>query len=117
MRNFKLMAIFLVTLVFIGLTGCAKKVQKDWNPINGSRADGIVRLAIQYNDLEIPVTDDQQGLILAKKRCQSWGYSDTEPFGGVSVQMIALPYGFTRAKYQQTKEYQCIGQGIETSLK
>ena len=109
----KLLLLLCVALVTLG--GCAKPVPKDWTPTSGSRADATVKMSYWYDPTsEIPQTNEQQALELAKKRCASWGYSDVEAFGGVMescTQWVAGFGGPMCIKMVVTKEYQCIGRG------
>jgi hypothetical protein len=67
-------------LAMLTLQGCA--VQKELVATGGSRADGTVKLAYEFNALEKPIVNIQQGVITAAARCRTWGYSGAEPFGG-----------------------------------
>lgn len=100
--------------------GCGpKSVLKDWVATGGSRSDATVELSFDLGPNETPITNEQQGLQMALKRCRSWGYQDVEPFGGVKrvCSEMGTDYvwgGSTCVRYMVTKEYQCIGQGTET---
>lgn len=101
MRFIKLLCLSVV------LSGCAT-TQKQWVPMGGSRADGTVRLAYETHAYEKAVTDNAQGLRIARERCRSWGYEDAESFGGVSSQcQEQTTYGCGRMVV--TAEYQCLG--------
>lgn len=114
----KIVLLVCVALVGVGLAGCAKKVNKDWVPTGGSRADATIELSYEFNpELEIPQLNEQQGLELAVARCRSWGYHSAEPFGGVKSvcnKSRYQPFGGTIC-YSEfvTKQYQCLGQGAE----
>lgn len=89
------------------LVGCAT-AQKQWVPTGGSRADGTVRLSYETHAYERAVTDDAQGVQMARQRCRSWGYEDAEPFGGTTRQcQEQTTYGCSRMLV--TAEYQCLG--------
>ena len=95
-NNAKLILTLVVATLFLG---CA--VQKDFIPDGGSRADGIVKLSFFYGDLQAPTYSMDQGLILAKRRCASWGYLSAEAFGTIR----------TRCQYHKctsTAEFQCL---------
>lgn len=62
------------------LGGCA--VNKTLFATGGSKADGTIELAYQVGPFEEPVIDWVAAGETAKSRCQSWGYSGAEPFGG-----------------------------------
>jgi hypothetical protein len=91
------------------MTGCA--VNKDWSATGGSRADAVVRLSYELQEMEKPVLNEQQAVNLATRRCKSWGYSGAEAFGGVTRQCNATG-GFSGcSQWTVTKEYQCTGTG------
>lgn len=97
----------LAILFAVALSGCA--VHKDWTPIGGSKADGVVRLSYQVADMEKPILDESQAVMLATKRCKSWGYSGAEAFGGTTSQCNTSG-GLSGCNLRQvTKEYQCTG--------
>ena len=110
-------------LLLAVMAGCARKVNKDWVPTGGSRADATMELSYQYNpNTEIPVIDDQQGRDLAIARCRAWGYRSAEPFSGSIIggaistcnetvhAGLAGPVCISRLV---TKQYQCLGRGSE----
>ena len=97
--------IAIATLSF-ALLGCA--TQKQWTPIGGSRADGVVRLAFEFSMFERPQVDEQRGLYLAGQRCEAWGYASAEPFGGVTRDCVSSSMGSCEL-WRATREYQCIG--------
>jgi len=88
------------------LSGCA--VQKQLVPTGGSRADGTIKLSYEFGLFEQPVLDPHQGYAAAKQRCNAWGYTDTEAFGGQMTQCINFnQHGCNR--WMATVEYQCTG--------
>jgi hypothetical protein len=98
-------AIVLVA-VTLATVGCA--TQKQWTATGGSKADGIVKLSFEYGGFERPVISVQDGVPQATARCQSWGYTGAEPFGGATRQCTATnQYGCIA--YFVTAEYQCTG--------
>ncbi|WP_336284190.1 YecR family lipoprotein [Citrobacter arsenatis] len=105
MKNVLVMCIGLVLL-----SGCA--VRKEMTAIGGSKADGTVKLGYSFSEFEKPVVDVQQGINLAAKKCQAWGYSNAEPFGGQQSQCTNFDASGCTA-YNVTIEYQCTGN--ETS--
>ncbi len=97
----------LAVLFAVALSGCA--VHKHWTPTGGSKADGVVRLSYQVAEMEQPILNEDQAVMLATKRCKSWGYSGAEAFGGTTSQCNAGG-GFGGCSMRQvTKEYQCTG--------
>lgn len=71
----------LILILFISfLQGCA--TTKTPQPIGGSKADGTVTLAYEYNAFESPQIDWSSAKDTAKARCVAWGYGNAEAFGG-----------------------------------
>ncbi|MGM8850657.1 YecR family lipoprotein [Salinicola halophyticus] len=98
---------YLIMILFAGflLAGCA--VHKTMVPTGGSKADGTIDLSYDVSMFETPEVNAQQGLNAAAKRCQAWGYSDAEPFGGATSQCVAMGgYGCNTTRYTMT--YQCL---------
>jgi len=92
------------------LAGCA--TTKDWSATGGSRSDGVVRLSYEVGEFERPQLSESQGIDLATRRCQTWGYTGAEAFGGVTRQ-CSNGGGFGGcAMWVVTKEYQCTGTGV-----
>ena len=105
----------LPILVLVGLaTGCA--TTKDWAATGGSRADGVVRLSYEYGAFEKPQLDESQAVMLASKRCSTWGYSGAEAFGGVTRRCSATAGLGGCNMWMVTKEYQCTGTGTPAIL-
>lgn len=92
-------------LIALNITSCA--TPKEWNAIGGSRSDGVVKLGFEYRFGEAPVTDKQQGLDLAKKKCLAWGFKDAEAFGAFTEKCTGNPNDCSN--WLITKEYQCLG--------
>ena len=107
-----LFSLLIMTLLFSA--GCSKKVQKDWTATGGSRSDGMVRLTIQHNAFEIPEVNDLQGVKIATERCERWGYTGAEAFGG-SLQVCngVMDAWGNCSSFLITKEYQCTGHVSE----
>jgi hypothetical protein len=99
--------IICLSVVVFGLYGCA--AHKEWSATGGSRADGVVKLSYEYGLFEKPQLDERQGRQLAQSRCSAWGYSDAEPFGGVTK----VCNNFNSSGCNQwlvTAEFQCTGR-------
>lgn len=114
------MLIVLSSIVCLGLIGCAKPVQKNWGALSGSRSDGTIKMAYQYNPVsEIPQVNNMQALTLASKRCQAWGYAEAEAFGTNFSECNNWSTAFgslTCVKETVTREFQCIGTYKEPLL-
>ena len=103
------MRVATIILCCAAVVGCVQPVRKDLIPIGGSRADGTVKLAFEFNAFEQPQLDYEQGRQSAKSRCVGWGYTDAEPFGAASQQCLAAnQYGCFRTMVTVT--YQCTGR-------
>ncbi|XPP71234.1 YecR family lipoprotein [Serratia liquefaciens] len=96
----------LVLFASVLITGCA--TQKQMVPTGGSKSDGTVKMSYSYGLFEQPVVDPKQGLAAAKARCEAWGYSGTEPFGGFTSQ-CTQPSSSGCMQTTVTVEYQCTG--------
>ena len=91
----------------LSISGCA--VQKDLVPTGGSRVDGTVELSYEFGPFEVPKVNAAQGAQSAAQRCQAWGYSEAEAFGG-SKSVCSQPDGFGGCnRTLVTVQYQCIG--------
>ena len=100
------MRIVILAVTLTVLSGCA--AQKDWIATGGSRSDGTIQLAYQYGMFEKPQVSDAQGRETADSRCQAWGYSYAEPFGG-ALQHCTNINGYGNCiGWRVTKDYQCI---------
>ena len=94
----------LFFVVLVSCFGCA--TQKQFGAVGGSRSDGTVKLAYQYEAYESPVVDRAQALKIATAKCQSWGYGSAEAFG-VAVTTCSTANAFGCVQYVVTDEYQC----------
>jgi hypothetical protein len=110
----------LTAILCVVLAGCTPvPVKKDWAATSGSRADATVRLSFEYDPgREVPELDEKQALIVAKKRCNSWGYENAEAFDAVvfTRNCILFGDGWSRSprdcvSMMVTREFQCLGRG------
>lgn len=108
----KLIKLVGVTLF---LVGCVSSREMDWSAYGGSRADATVELGFQYNPASTkPVMDQAQADLMAKERCERWGYYTAEAFGAQknTCQMTGTGiYQGTCIDMIVTREYQCVGDG------
>jgi hypothetical protein len=89
------------------LAGCA--VVKTPVATGGSRADGTIHMSYDVGGLEKPQIDWASTKERAAQRCRVWGYTDADPFGGVTTKCQAYNrYGCIRATV--TRTYQCTGK-------
>ena len=99
----KSLAMFVFAVL---LSGCA--TNKVMMATGGSRSDGTVTMSYQYGGFEKPVVNVVAAQQEAAVRCQAWGYSSAEAFGGGTSQCIqASGYGCNR--WQVSYQYQCLG--------
>ncbi|EKX9690830.1 hypothetical protein I9Y19_005284 [Citrobacter freundii] len=96
-----------VTLIAFALSGCA--VQKEMVPVGGSKADGTVRMGYTHGAFEVPKVNMLKAQDLAAKRCQIWGYTSAEPFGGQTT-TCSQTDGFGGCNITNVfVDYQCTG--------
>ncbi|HEY0684618.1 MAG TPA: YecR family lipoprotein [Steroidobacter sp.] len=98
----------LLALAFIAmLPACA--VQKTLVPTGGSRSDGTVELSYDVRMFETAKVDFQQGATVAAQRCQAWGYSDAQAFGGQKTHCHQYNGYGSCLNATVSVQYQCIG--------
>ena len=107
LTNRTLLKIGSVLVAAAIIAGCSTK--KDFYATGGSRADGVVDMAYDFNRMETPVIDKKQAYSIARSKCSLWGYGDAEPFGG-QIQICQARSGFGECSaWQVTVKYQCLG--------
>lgn len=84
-------------------TGCATVTPE---PTGGSKADGIVEATYYDSTMVNTTVNDEGSLEKARERCQAWGYSDAERFGG-ATRTCASPSAYGCDAYNVTLSYQC----------
>ncbi|MBN3864802.1 hypothetical protein HCU66_21470 [Pseudomonas frederiksbergensis] len=89
------------------LAGCA--TNKDFYAKGGSRADGVVDMAYDFQQFETPVVRVEQAQRIAKSKCVLWGYSDAEAFGGKTQHCNQMNGYGTCIAGQIVVQYQCLG--------
>ncbi|MFL6585333.1 MAG: YecR family lipoprotein [Luteimonas sp.] len=100
-----------MTLLVVAALASGCSTTKDWTATGGSRSDGVVRLSYEHGDFEKSVLNEAQAVGLATRRCEAWGYTGAEAFGGTTRQ-CSQGGGFGGcAVWLVTKEYQCTGEG------
>ena len=104
--------ILIASLVLI-LASCAVHVSPE--PTGGSKADGIVELGFDIREMQRPIIDENEALRKALKRCQAWGYTKAEKFGGITSQCNAYG-GMSGCMLSHiTIKYQCVDLKSEIS--
>lgn len=72
----------------------------------GSKSDGTVVMSYEYGGFEQPKPDWNSAQQEATQRCQAWGYTGAEAFGGVNKKCNGYnAYGCVR--YTVHRTYQC----------
>ncbi|RON19217.1 YecR family lipoprotein [Pseudomonas frederiksbergensis] len=94
------------------LVGCA--TNKDFYAKGGSRSDGVVDMAYDFQQFETPVVRVEQAQSIAKSKCAMWGYTDAEAFGGKTQHCNQMNGYGTCIAGQMVVQYQCLGN-INTS--
>jgi hypothetical protein len=97
-----------ISVALAVLAGCATVSHME--ATGGSRSDGIVKLSFEAGMFDKVAIDEAAALETARRRCAVWGYTDADPFGGITRQCNAMSsYGCTR--WFITREYQCTAGG------
>jgi len=99
----------VIGAALVALAACA--TTKTLVPVGGSRSDGTVKLAYEFGMFEKPKVDGAAALQAATARCQAWGYTEAEPFGGYQTQCQAYN-GYGCVRTMVTVEYQCKGANM-----
>ena len=97
------------TYLAIVLTLAACTVDKQLSATGGSRADGIVELSYEIGDMQKARIDWARADQDAVRRCNAWGYSQAERFGGERRQ-CNNPSTYGCMNWFVTVNYQCVNQ-------
>jgi len=95
----------ILALLFT-LSACS--TVKTLQATGGSKSDGVVDLSYEYGMFEKPQVDLSQGLQQALSRCQAWGYSTAEAFGGSTSQCQSRNGYGNCVRELVTIKYQCL---------
>jgi hypothetical protein len=108
-RRAEKMRVLIAVACMAMLAGCG--ANKEWIAMGGSRADGTVKLSLEYTVFETPQIDVEQGVSIATQRCEEWGYTGgAEPFGGVDRKCEEVNGHGDCIAWLVTAEYQCTGK-------
>lgn len=110
------MRTLLVTCLAALSAGCVTlpELVAPWQPVGGSRADGIVTVGFQVAPHRPWDTNWPQARAAATQACQGWGYAGAEPFGNPEyvvrhcVQWNALFHTICDLQ-QVSQRWQCTG--------
>jgi YecR-like lipoprotein len=108
LEGFKMNKLIMLA-ISVGLmtSGCA--VQKEYVASGGNRGAGTLKLSYEVMGLQEAKVNNGAALETARRRCQSWGYTDAEAFDMVS-RTCQMPGGLTGCQqWLVTKEFQCLG--------
>ena len=75
----------------------------------GSQSDGTMNLSYEYAGTEAPKPDMDGALKTASQRCQGWGFTGAQAFGGEKKECIETDAGGACKKTRVTIVYQCTG--------
>ena len=100
----------LLLAASLSSTACA--TVKVPQPTGGSRSDATVQLAYEYGEFERPQVDWDTANRIATERCEAWGYSAAEAFGG-GIQECSAWSQYGCHSFFVTITYQCLGGSIE----
>jgi hypothetical protein len=101
------LSVALAIVLSATLAGCA--TNKDFYAKGGSRADGVVDMAYDFQQFETPVVRVEQAQSIAKSKCAMWGYTDAEAFGGKTQHCNQMNGYGTCIAGQMVVQYQCLG--------
>ncbi|EKF75573.1 hypothetical protein A11A3_01842 [Alcanivorax hongdengensis A-11-3] len=99
----KYLAIMAVTL----LSGCMAAGPMQVS--DGNQKNGDVVLSFNYNVMQKPTLDVQQGLQTAAGKCQSWGYTGAVPSGKPETVCTSKTEGGDCISWQVNTHFQCTG--------
>lgn len=100
-----MLKLIVLTLLITLLAGCA--TSKTMQATGGSKSDGTVDMSYEFGPFESPQVDMSAAQRSATQRCQAWGYSDAESFGGGLSQCVS-PGGSMCNVTRVTQTYQCL---------
>ena len=101
----KVSTLSMYALIF-SLSACS--TVKTLQATGGSKSDGVVELSYEYGMFENPQVDFNQGLEQASSRCQAWGYTTAQAFGG-STSQCQRRNGYGNCVQELvTVKYQCL---------
>jgi hypothetical protein len=103
----RIFAVTIFALLSPILAGCA--VDKYPEATGGSRSDGTVKLSYQVGQWEQPQVHMDTAQQTAIAKCNVWGYTGAEAFGGNETRCQAFNGYGTCTSAIVTMTYQCTG--------
>ena len=105
----------LALVIAVNLAACTTATVKVPQATGGSRADATVDMQFEYGVSEEPVINWDEANATARHRCEAWGYSDAEKFGGEKNQCLRFEQYGNCIRMAVTMTYQCTGTGAPKS--
>lgn len=100
---------FALVVSIAVLAGCATVT--NMAATGGSRSDGIVKLSFEVGEFDKIDINQADALRTARQRCAVWGYTDADPFEGVTKQCQGRGLFGGCGQWFVTREYQCTMGG------
>lgn len=75
----------------------------------GSKQQGEVVLSFDYNVMQMPTVNVQQGMQTAAAQCQGWGYAGALPKGKPTTACSSKTEGGDCLAWRVTSKFQCTG--------
>lgn len=100
----------LAIAVIIVVGACAKPIPVNLTPqpVSGSKADGMVRVAYTEHITEIVTADWEGAKAEALQRCQAWGYTRVDEFAGISRECDTIDQYGNCLYRTVSRDYQCL---------
>lgn len=106
----KILTLGTVLVIVIVSAGCT--TIKTLYATGGSRSDGTIEMSYEYGMMEAPKPKWNEALQTATKKCQAWGYSEAQAFGG-NISHCTQINGYGNCiHWRVTATYQCYGKNI-----
>lgn len=116
--------LWITITLYTLLTACAEPQQErvynlKWEAIDGSHANGTMKLSARIRSDVTFYTNIQQADKLAAQRCQSWNYQNAEAFSRPTKRCLSVYQGTNVcALWEFMRNYQCTTRQTdkETSI-
>jgi hypothetical protein len=102
-----MLRLIVFSAILVLVAGCA--TVETPVAVGGNRAGGTVDMSFEYGMFEAPKVDWDAAKVSATERCQVWGYSGAEAFGGANSQCVATNGYGNCLRERVTMTYQCTG--------
>lgn len=98
---------YLVLALLFIVSGCS--VHKNYYATGGSRGDGAIDMAYDFEMFETPLVSSDQAKEVATQKCKVWGYESADAFGGQVENCFARNGYGNCLRGQMVVKYQCAG--------